>query len=586
MSLGNNNRKKSLLQACVVCLLIVLIKPYLCLYLFSFHYSINSDDEGNTSIESRDQSESHLEDVSLNESIQRSTEETAYESPKVNLLEATQNKENTATPPGSHQKLLRLCAISDVVITSYSPRETGVKIEKSFSCVRKPGYTTTSLAVSTPKSVYSTPKGNVLSELNEDSCSRDLMDFSTPSTSKKTKRDSSMFLIDLTTPSKLRLTPKQTLGFKLTPKQTPISVDSTDESSDASPLVIDITNSDTPPSASPSQRYKTPKRPAGITTPNRTPQSLMKRALLTSIKKQIASNQPDKTTPIATPKRTSLLEARRHCLTTPRRLPFHPHRRTPVQREGHTRGNAPKTSPRKRISLMESPRENKVSQLRKSFAAAKRSPGVDKSNKLVAKARRSLNSPKSGSPKPGSSKPSSPCQKKIDVSQIKSSTPEEPDDSKDELSRTFTILHDTTQGNDQSGAALAIEAVTALITGEVDDDVSFQLSSLIEKRLPSVTSEEPAPIQDKVESIGSESDVVGELKYAQEDMNPKPDAVILDQNERDENELKTGKNEDECKEKDCELPIDKQLEDAVIEDNICEEVHANIPQQTKNCKYL
>lgn len=82
MSLGNNNRKKSLLQACVVCLLIVLIKPYLCLYLFSFHYSINSDDEGNTSIESRDQSESHLEDVSLNESIQRSTEETAYESPK------------------------------------------------------------------------------------------------------------------------------------------------------------------------------------------------------------------------------------------------------------------------------------------------------------------------------------------------------------------------------------------------------------------------------------------------------------------------------------------------------------------------
>ncbi|XP_032579487.1 titin [Drosophila sechellia] len=550
------------------------------LTVHNFHYSINSDDEGNTSIESRDQSESHLEDVSLNESIQHSTEKNAYESPKVNLLEATQNKENTATPPGSHQKLLKLCAISDVVITSYSPRETGVKTEKSFSCVRKPGYTTTSLAVSTPKSIYSTPKGNVLSELNEDSCSRDLMDFSTPSTSKKTKRDSSMFLIDLTTPSKLRQTPKHSHAFKLTPKQTPISVDSTDESSDASPLVIDITNSDTPPSPSPSQRYKTPQRPAGITTPNRTPHSLMKRAMLTSIKKQIAANQPDKNSPIVTPKRTSLLEARRHCLTTPRRLPFHPHRRTPVQREGHTRGNAPKTSPRKRMSLMESPRENKVSQLRKSFAAAKRSPGVDKSNKLVAKARRSLNSPKSGSPKPGSSKPSSPCQKKtIDVSQIKSSTPEKPDDSQDELSRTFTIMHDT-QGNDQSGAAMAIEAVTVLITGEVDD-VSFQLSSLIEKRLPSVNSEAPTPIRDKVEPIGTESDVKGKLKSAQEDVNPKPDAAILDENERDKHEFETGKNEDECKEKD-ELPVGKQLENAIIEDSICEEVHANIPQQTKN----
>ncbi|XP_033166878.1 titin isoform X2 [Drosophila mauritiana] len=551
------------------------------LTVHNFHYSINSDDEGNTSIESRDQSESHLEDVSLNESIQHSTEKTAYESPKVNLLEATQNKENTATPPGSHQKLLKLCAISDVVITSYSPRETGVKTEKSFSCVRKPGYTTTSLAVSTPKSIYSTPKGNVLSELNEDSCSRDLMDFSTPSTSKKTKRDSSMFLIDLTTPSKLRQTPKHSHASKLTPKQTPISVDSTDESSDASPLVIDITNSDTPPSPSPSQRYKTPQRPAGITTPNRTPHSLMKRAMLTSIKKQIAANQPDKNTPIATPKRTSLLEARRHCLTTPRRLPFHPHRRTPVQREGHTSGNAPKTSPRKRMSLMESPRENKVSQLRKSFAAAKRSPGVDKSNKLVAKARRSLNSPKSGSPKPGSSKPSSPCQKKtIDVSQIKSSTPEKPDDSQDELSRTFTIMHDT-QGKDQSGAAMAIEAVTVLIPGEVDDDVSFQLSSLIEKRLPSVSSEEPTPIRDKVEPIGTESDVEGKLKSAQEDVNPKPDAAVLDENECDKHEFETGKNEDECKEKD-ELPVGKQLENAIIEDSICEEVHANIPQQTKN----
>ncbi|XP_043656323.1 titin homolog [Drosophila teissieri] len=568
------------------------------LTVHNFHYSINSDDEGNTSIESRDQNESHLEEVSLNESIPPTTEETPCESPKVNLLESTQNKENTATPPGSHQKLLKLCAMSDVVITSFSPRETGVKIEKSFTCVRKPGYTTTSLAVSTPKSVYSTPKGGVLSELNEDSCSRDLMDFSTPSTSKKTKRESSMFLIDLTTPSKLRQTPQQTPAFKHTPKQTPISVDSTDESSDASPLVIDITNSDTPPSPSPSQRYKTPQRQAGITgaTPKRTPQSLMKRALLTSTKKQIAANQPVKTTPVVTPKRPSLLEARRHCLTTPRRLPFHPQRRTPVQREGQARGNAPKTSPRKRISLMESPRENKVSQLRKSFAAAKRSPGVDKSNKLVAKARRSLNSPKCGSPKPGSSMPSSPCSRKaIDVPQINSSTPEKPDDSKDELSRTFTIMDDT-QGKDQSGAVLAIEAVTALVTGEVENDVSFQLSSLVEKGLPSVSLEEPTPVQDKVELIGPETDAEGKEDSSQDNLNPKPDRVIIEENECEldsfvKNELETAKSQAEGKQEDCDLQdeeeivtlsttVDKQLEEVVIEDSICEEVHANIPEQT------
>ncbi|EDW97312.2 titin [Drosophila yakuba] len=561
------------------------------LTVHNFHYSINSDDEGNTSIESRDQNESHLEEVSLNESNPPTTEEAPCESPKVNLLESTQNKENTATPPGSHQKLLKLCAMSDVVITSFSPRETGVKIEKSFTCVRKPGYTTTSLAVSTPKSVYSTPKGGVLSELNEDSCSRDLMDFSTPSTSKKTKRESSMFLIDLTTPSKLRQTPQQTPGFKHTPKQTPISVDSTDESSDASPIVIDITNADTPPSPSPSHRCKTPQRQAGITgaTPKRTPQSLMKRALLTSTKKQIAANQPVKTTPLVTPKRPSLLEARRHCLTTPRRLPFHPQRRTPVQREGQARGNAPKTSPRKRISLMESPRENKVSQLRKSFAAAKRSPGVDKSNKLVAKARRSLNSPKCGSPKPGSSMPSSPCSRKaIDVPQINSSTPEKPDDSKDELSRTFTIMDDT-QGKDQSGAVLAIEAVTALVTGEVEDDVSFQLSSLVEKGLPSVSLEEPTPVQDKVELSGPETDAEGKEDSSQDDLNPKPDGVIIEENECElesfvKNELEIAKNQEECKQDEEEIvtsstTVDEQLEEAVIEDSICEEVHANIPEQ-------
>ncbi|XP_017004532.2 fap1 adhesin [Drosophila takahashii] len=551
------------------------------LTVHNFQYCINSDDEGNTSIELE-------ENVSLNISTPSNAvaEASTCVSPKVNLLEATQNKENTATPPGSHKKLLKLCALSDVVITSFSPRETGVKVEKSFTCVRKPAHaasTSSSVTVSTPKSVYSTPKGGVLSALNEDSCSRDLMDFCTPSTSTKAKRASSMYLIDLTTPSKLRPTPKQT----------PISVDSTDESSDASPLVIDITNSATPPSPGPSQRYKTPKRPAGNTgaTPKRTPQSLMKRALLTSTKKQIAANQTDKTTPVATAKRQSLLEARRQCLSTPRRLPFHPHRRTPIQRpEEHARGKVPKTSPRRRKSLMESPRENKVSQLRKSFAASKRSPGVDKSNKLVAKARRALNSPKSGSPLPGSPKPSSPCPRKtFNVSQIKSSTPEKLDDSKDELSRTFTIMDDT-QGKERSAAGAVIEAVAALITGEVEDDVSFQLGSVF-KTSPSLNkSKEPILVEHKVEATRPSNEKDIDTNSAEEKMNSKTDDAIFIENESKlENDLETDKDQEETKSpsnaslqdkeqhETLSIPVNEKGEEP-IDDSICEEVHANIPK--------
>ncbi|XP_052859553.1 titin [Drosophila gunungcola] len=544
------------------------------LTVHNFNYSINSDDEGNTSIESRDQNESLLEVDSLNISTPPSSDITACETPKVNLLDSTQNKENTATPSGSHLKLLQLCARSDVVITSFSPRETGVKVEKSFTCVRKP--LKAASAVSTPKSVYSTPKGGVLSELNDDSCSRDLVDFSTPSTSQKAMRASSMYLIDLTTPSKLRPT--------LTPKQTPttITVDSTDESSDASPLVIDITNSATPPPG-PSSRNNTPRRPGGVTgaTPKRTPQSLMKRALLTSTKKQITANQTDKTTPVANAKRPgSLLEARRQCLTTPRRLPFHPVRRTPVHRlDEQARGKAPKTSPRKRKSLMESPRENKVSQLRKSFAAAKRSPGVDKSNKLVAKARRSLNSPKSASPKPGSSKPASPCPiNTFNLPQNKCSTPEKLDDSKDELSRTFTIM-DETEGREQSGLGTVFEAVAALVTGEVENEVSFKLASeVIEKKSSSVEEE---------------------VEFEEEEVNSRKDDAILDEKNRklepcdedvEPNDLKTANVEevstrssvDSLQDKEKTIPVNEKPVESVIEDNICEEVHANIPEPANN----
>ncbi|XP_044313262.1 uncharacterized protein LOC108040443 [Drosophila rhopaloa] len=540
------------------------------LTVHNFHYSINSDDEGNTSIESRDQNESLLEEDSLDFSTPSSSNTTACETPKVNLLEATQNKENTATPPGSHQKLLQLCALSDVVITSFSPRETGVKVEKSFTCVRKP--VKAAKTVSTPKSVYSTPKGGVLSELNEDSCSRDLMDFCTPSTSKKAKRASSMHLIDLTTPSKLRPTPKQT--------PTSITVDSTDESSDASPLVIDITNSATPPSSGPLHRNNTPRRPGGTTgaTPKRTPQSLMKRALLTSTKKQITANQTDKTTPVANAKRTTPPEARRQCLTTPRRLPFHPVRRTPLQRpEEKARGKAPNTSPRKRKTLLESPRDNKVSQLRKSFAAAKRSPGVDKSNKLVAKARRSLNSPKSGSPKPAS-----PCPRKtFNLPRNKCSTPEKLDDSKDELSRTFTIM-DETEGREQSERGSVIEAVAALITGDMENDVSIKLA-------PEVFDSKISSVEEQVKSISPANEKTNELQSEVEKVNSKKDDVIL---ENEPNDVETAHIEelskspsdanlqDEEKIETLSIQVKEKTELAIIEDSICDEVHANIPKQT------
>ncbi|XP_026851169.1 titin isoform X2 [Drosophila persimilis] len=508
------------------------------LTVHNFRYCINSDDEGNTSIESRDESDAHVE---ADESQRCKTppnadDEPAAEAgqtPKVDLLDATQNKENTATPPASHKKLLKLCALSDVVITSFSPRETGVKTEKSFTCVRKPNVTT----ISTPKSVYSTPK-SVLSELNEDSCSRDLLDFSTPSTSKKTRRKTSMYLIDLTTPQKLRPTLKHT----------PIIVsDSADESSGASPLVIDITQADTPPSPAPAPSHqvaKTPKRLAAAATPKRTPQSLMKRALLTSTKKQIAANRAEPTTPVAAPKRPSLLQARRQCLTTPTRLPFHPLKRTAAQRAAdQEKAKTPRTSPRKRPSLFfASPRENKLSQMRQSLAGARRSPNVEMSNKLVSKARRSLsNSPRDGSPKLGSPRIGSPRHgspkpassiapltpqtsgsvgKELNISKSKCSTPEKLDDSGDDLSRTFTIKDDDDEsGGEPSRAGSTVEAFASLMAGEMGSTKATQ-----------------EVIEDSLKS----------LKTAVATEEPPVDAVD-------------------------EIPI--------IEDSICEEIHVDLPEK-------
>ncbi|KAH8326380.1 hypothetical protein KR067_006081 [Drosophila pandora] len=516
-------------------------------------------------------------------------EPTTCETPKVDLVEATQNKENTTSTPASHQKLLKLCGRSDVVITSFSPRETGVKIEKSFTCVRKPALATTP-TVSTPKSAYSTPKG-VLSELNDDSCSRDLMDFSTPSTSQKGKRESSMYLIDLTTPSKLR----PTTNAKQLP--TPISVDSTDESSDGSPMVIDITNSATPPSPTVTQAkqdHQTPRRlVAG--TPKRTPQSLMKRALLTSTKKQIAEKQNGpgaKGSPSAaatpTPKRMSLLEARRQCLTTPRRLPFHPHRQTPVHHRSGShesdRNKPPKTSPRKKHSQnLSTPRENKLSQLRKSLAASKRSPAVDKSNMLVAKACRSLNSPKGGSPKPGSPKPESPVNRlTFNTSQRKCSTPEKNDDSTSELSRTFTVLDDN-QGEEKDKAISVVEAVAAIVSGELE--VSFQIEDNV-RALEKSLQLPLKSVETKTSSVATdfeseEKERATKAEPAEENM----PSVSVDATKEQESpidavpvaESQPSKAlEDQC----VEDPEENPEIAPVIEESICEEVHADIPEKS------
>ncbi|EDW85115.1 uncharacterized protein Dwil_GK12783 [Drosophila willistoni] len=396
----------------------------------NFKYAIKSDDEGNTSLGLKDLSDVSERCVSPSNEIDSSIID--LDTPKVDLLESTQNKENTSSPPGSHKKLLQLCSRSDVVVTSFSPRTTGVRIEKSFTCVMKP---------QTPKSVYGTPK-SVLSEVNEDSCSRDMMDFSTPSTSKKAiagvRRMSSMYLIDLTTPQRLKSTPRQT---------TPSTFSDSSE-------VIELSSGSTPPSVVKSRIGKNSKLLAAVgsgATPKRTPQSLMKRALLTSAKKQILNRTP--ITP-GLSSRSSLLG------TTPRRLPFDEQRKcTPEKRVPFVeRRSQCQTSPRKRkpsLSLsMSCPRDNKLSQQRKSLAESKRNSTTCLSNKLVAKARRSLNSRTPTSPQVRTSQTPSRAN-------VVCSTPEQKDSSAAELSRTFTIDDDEDQSVNESRGKERRSSLTA-----------------------------------------------------------------------------------------------------------------------------
>ena len=270
---------------------------------------------------------------------QENTTSTLLETPKMNLINYTNDKENKNSQKINTQ-LLTMCHLSDVVITSFSPRETGVRIEKSFATIIKPKVLVTK-PPTTPKSVYSTPKGE-MTEIAKDS-SRNFISFNTPSTSQtgsvnafsfytasKVLKNSSMHLIDLTTPNKLRpaspylksalkaasirKNPTQPVHSKLiseevvyvsdlssTPatNETPSSIISV--SSINTPSVIEVTSDASNMGITPMSGLTTPKhlpsKNIAVSTPKRTPQSLMKRAVLTSAKKQTTTPQTNTVTP-------------------------------------------------------------------------------------------------------------------------------------------------------------------------------------------------------------------------------------------------------------------------------------------------
>ncbi|TMW51838.1 hypothetical protein DOY81_003083 [Sarcophaga bullata] len=301
----------------------------------------NSEEKNQNTTENRE-----VEDTGQKRSItpepkkeSENSTSTLLETPKMNLINCTNDKENKSTQKKNKQ-LLTMCHLSDVVITSFSPRETGVRIEKSFATIIKPKVLVTK-PPTTPKSVYSTPKGE-MKEIAEDS-SRNLISFQTPSTSKtgavsafssstaaKVLKNSSMHLIDLTTPNKLRpaspylktalkaasikknftqsvhseLISEEAINVSELPStpainETPSSIISV--SSIDTPSVIEVTSDASNMGITPVSGLTTPKhlisKNTGVSTPKRTPQSLMKRALLTSAKKQTTTSQTNTVTP-------------------------------------------------------------------------------------------------------------------------------------------------------------------------------------------------------------------------------------------------------------------------------------------------
>ncbi|KAI9576242.1 uncharacterized protein LOC119642638 [Glossina fuscipes] len=226
----------------------------------------------------------------------------AEENPRMDLIMCTENKVNKSTQ--ENKRLLAMCRQSDVLITSYSPRQTGVCIEKSFTSLYK-----SRSGCGTPKSV------------------KDLIGFCTPSTSKNatlmnpvaaSNQNTTMHLVDLTA------TPKKTNSHLKAPALkkylmqesgkdvstdikgvavlhfTPLSNDSEEDSPatlDSVTSVITVSSTDnssiveaTPGVSSPRISKKTTSKRTNdvdhLHTPKRTTQSLIRRVLQSSAKKQ------------------------------------------------------------------------------------------------------------------------------------------------------------------------------------------------------------------------------------------------------------------------------------------------------------
>uniref|UniRef100_A0A1A9X1X5 FHA domain-containing protein n=1 Tax=Glossina brevipalpis TaxID=37001 RepID=A0A1A9X1X5_9MUSC len=217
------------------------------------------------------------------------------ETPKMDLIMCTENKVNRSTEKNKRQ--LALCQQSGVLITSYSPRQTGVCIEKSFTSLY-----TSRKCCNTPKSV------------------RDGISVCMPSTSRNvtstnlaatSNQNTSMHLVDLTiTPNKTRpylkaksLAKKNLMQTTSRDKlaSTPIIFDSQEESSgtpDSATSIITVSSTDTssvvegtPGESLPRFAKKTTSKRTNkasyLNTPKRTTQSLMKKVMQSSAKKYV-----------------------------------------------------------------------------------------------------------------------------------------------------------------------------------------------------------------------------------------------------------------------------------------------------------
>lgn len=171
----------------------------------------------------------------------KSTKDTTLEEPE---------KENY-TPNKSYKVVM--CGRTATVVTSYSPAPANAE-----------NYATVVTTTGTPGSVYSTPHKD-----------DELAEFSTP--------NHSMYLVDLTTTPKTKAPETPTSSARYTAVQgfpsSPIVLSDTDTSTDGASSAPSTSELKSP------EQTKKKMLAAHNATPKRTPQSLMKRAILTSAKK-------------------------------------------------------------------------------------------------------------------------------------------------------------------------------------------------------------------------------------------------------------------------------------------------------------